>query len=228
MIAQRRSRRDRQHLRPRCAMSRRRKPRASVADPLDQTRGYWDSSYLKYLLDDQSGWSHSVDAEAYYHAAKTLTRSLRRGRWGGMRRDGGIIPILFLWRHHLEISLKIIITDIADYKDAACPAIESTHDLIHLWGLAKKGLEEFVLDDAEMKAIERAVKSFSEFDPNSQAFRYPRSKGGQRAAPGLHLVETRGLDRAMTRVAKALEIARYGFDGLLYERDEARRSSEWY
>ncbi len=208
-------------------MSRPRKGRVSVADPLDQTRGYWDSSYLKFLLDDQSGWSQSVYAEAYYHGAKTLTRSLRRGRWGGTRRDAGVIPILFLWRHHLEISLKIIIANIADYEDVACPPIESTHNLVHLWGLARRGLEELVLDAEEMTAIARAVKSFSEFDPDSQAFRYPRLKGGKRAAPGLDLVETRGLDRAMTRVAKALEMARYGLDGLLYERDEARRSSEW-
>ena len=146
---------------------------------------------------------------------------------GGTRRDAGIIPILFLWRHHLEISLKIIIVGISDYKDAPSPPIESTHNLAYLWGLARKGLAEFVLDDAEMKAIDRAVKSFSGFDPDSQAFRYPKLKGGKRAAPGLHVVDSRGLDQAMTRVAKALEMARYGLDGLLYERDEARRSSEW-
>ena len=64
-------------------MSQPKKPGANVADPLDQTRGDWNSSYLTFLLDDQSGWSHSVYAEAYYYAARTLTRSLRRGRWAG-------------------------------------------------------------------------------------------------------------------------------------------------
>jgi hypothetical protein len=108
------------------------------------------------------------------------------------------------------------------------PVDQAPHDLLYLWGLAKKGLGTLVLADAEMKGIERAVKSFSKFDPNSQAFRYPRLMGGKRSAPGLRLVDARGLDRGMARVASALELARYGLDGLLYQRNEARRSSNWY
>jgi hypothetical protein len=91
-----------------------------------------------------------------------------------------------------------------------------------------ESLREANSDAADTKAIERAIKSFSRFDPDSQAFRYPRLKGGKRAAPGLRLVDARRLDRAMARVASALEAARYGLDGLLDQRDEARRASYSY
>lgn len=200
--------------------------RTQIADPFDQRRAGWHSSFLNFM-EDTSGWPLHVYADAYHRAARTLTRSLLRTRWPGMQRDAGIIPILFLWRHHLEISLKAIIAEIADYEDRAKPSIESTHDLMYLWGLAKKGLGELVLADEDIKRIDRAVRSFSGFDPDSQSFRYPKLKGGQRAATGLNLMDARTLSHAMTEVAKALEIARYGLDGLLWQRDEARRSSQW-
>jgi hypothetical protein len=46
-----------------------------------------------------------------------LARSLLRRPFGSQR-SAGVIPVLFLWRHYLEISLKAIIADIADYKGA--------------------------------------------------------------------------------------------------------------
>jgi len=182
---------------------------------------------LHYIMEDQSGWPLGVYAEAYHRAAETLTRSLLRIRWPSLRRDAAIIPILFLWRHHLEISFKAIIANIADHEEKPKPSIESTHDLTLLWSLAKKGLEELVLDDEEIKRIGRVVRSFSGFDPDSQAFRYPKRRGGQRAAPGLHLVDARKLNRVMTQVASTLEIARTGLDGLLWQREEARQASQW-
>jgi hypothetical protein len=202
--------------------------RRIVLDPLSQESGAWDTSFLTQILDDQTGYSQHIYAEAYYHAARTLTRSLRRMRWGALRRDAGIIPILFLWRHHLEISLKGIIVAVSDYQDENCPPIESTHNLVHLWGLARKGLAEFVLDDPELQNVERAVTSFSAFDPDSQAFRYPKLRGGRRAAPGLRHVDPHQLDRAMTRVAKWLDLANYALDAMIDQRDEARRASQWY
>jgi hypothetical protein len=209
-------------------MSRRRNPGARTVDPLDQAGAGWDSSFLQYVLDDQSGWAQSVYAEAYSRAARTLTRSLLRVRWGGIERDAGIIPVLFLWRHHLEISLKIIIEEISSYRDQKCPSIATTHDLVYLWGLARKGLAELVLDDPEVKGVERAVKSFAAFDPDSQAFRYPKLQGGTRAAPGLGHVDPRVLDRAMTKVTKWLDLARYALDGLLHEKEQAEQSRYWY
>jgi hypothetical protein len=184
---------------------------------------------LRWVLEDQSSFSGSVYAEAYHRAAKTLTRSLLRTMWPSLERDGGVIPLLFLWRHHLEISLKVIIAELAAYTDKTAPAaVESTHDLTFLWRQAEKGLRQFVLDDVEVRSIAVAVKSFSGFDPDSQAFRYPRLKGGRRAAPGLDQVDARRLDRAMTNVAKALRMARDGLDGLLYEKEQAEQSRDWY
>ena len=207
---------------------RRRSERRPALDPLSQDSGAWDTSFLTQILDDQTGYSQHIYAEAYYHAARTLTRSLRRTRWGGLRRDAGIIPILFLWRHHLEISLKGIIAAASDYRDEECPSIESTHNLVHLWSLAKKGLAEFVLDDPELRNVERAVESFATVDPDSQAFRYPKLRGGRRAAPGLRHVDPRQLDRAMTRVAKWLDLSSYALSAMLDQRDDARQASLWY
>lgn len=206
-----------------------RRKRRSALDPLSQDSGAWgDISFLTQILDDQSGYSQHIYAEAYYHAARTLTRSLRRMRWGRLRRDAGIIPILFLWRHHLEISLKSIIVAISEYRDETCPSIESCHNLVTLWSLAKEGLAELVLDDPELSSVERAVESFAAVDPTSQAFRYPKLRGGRRAAPGLGHVDPRQLDRAMARVAKWLDLSHFALDGLIYQRDEARRAAEWY
>jgi hypothetical protein len=199
----------------------RRPRRGEASDPLDQLQAGWDSSFLNFL-DDESGWSLHVYCKAYLQAAKCLMRSLLRLRWGGMKRDAGVIPILFLWRHYLEISLKAIIAEIADYKDKTPPVLTSEHRLFSLWALAKNDLKDLVLDDEEVEQIGSVVHSFSTVDPASQAFRYPTLKSGSRAAPGLRVVDLRRLDKTMTKASAALEMARGGLDGLLHQKREAQ------
>lgn len=47
------------------------RPRSrTVLDPLDQRSGAWDLSYLAHILDDDSGFSYDIYAEAYARAAK--------------------------------------------------------------------------------------------------------------------------------------------------------------
>lgn len=165
-----------------------------------------------------------VYAEAYREAARTLTRSLLRRRAPSMSRDGGIIPILFLWRHYLEITLKALIADMRAYKGQEPLDLTNEHDLSVLWD--KVGLQELLSQD-QMGQVEHAIASFSRADPKSQAFRYSATKKGARSAPGLEATDIRLLNRAMTTVSGLLETARWGIDGLLHQRREDDLNTKW-
>jgi hypothetical protein len=181
---------------------------------------------LQFLEDSE--FALHVYGNAYRRAAAILTRSTLRLRHRGLDFDASAVPILFLWRHYLELTLKAINIDLAKYNDAPPPPSLKGHSLLSLWKSAEKELRSLILQDEEAKWIGEVIREFSTVDEKSQAFRYPTLKGGAKSAPGLRWVDLRNLADHMMRVSKALEIARSGLDGLLYQKDEAERSASWY
>jgi len=91
-----------------------------------------------------------------------------------------VYPILFSYRHYLELALKRLVID---YGTAAGVMLEKKdHGLIRLWELFLKILihhghyGESSSNDAPTNLVGDRIKEFNSLDPVSQTFRYPSDR----------------------------------------------------
>lgn len=95
-----------------------------------------------------------------------------------------IFPVLYLYRHGIEINLKAIIKVGVGLeffeKDAVQEALDD-HNLAKLWKHAKKLLLHRWAgsDPAPLKATESVINELHQSDPNGQVFRYAADKSGK-------------------------------------------------
>ena len=147
----------------------------------------------------QSQWD--LMAEAYKNAADQLVIGSPDPVLSGSHRVYIAAPIMFLYRHYLELRLKAILDDLRKLKstlidlgeieEQTIPGIPSqSHSLLPVWQAAKKLIIEIdkeVYDggiegtgDVEMlDAIGKRVEEFNSIDATSMNFRYPTDKTGE-------------------------------------------------
>ncbi len=113
-----------------------------------------------------------------------------------------VFPILFNYRHYLELSLKYLI---ATYGPAVgLEPVWNTHHLIPLWNMLLELMDAYGTSDPDEadQVVGSIVQEFAKLDPNSFANRYP--------------VDTRGnvIELAMEEVdLTALRDVMNGVDG---------------
>jgi hypothetical protein len=120
-------------------------------------------------------------ANGYLSAARALVEHMK------VRKGNFVFPIIFLYRHHIELVLKNIIRR-SPYllgrplTETEAKNLNNTHQLELLWKDLKPLFGEFcelagwgTLPTAEEEAIDSYVKQITEFDRDF-ASRYPRSK----------------------------------------------------
>ena len=92
-----------------------------------------------------------------------------------------VYPILFNYRHSLELAIKWIIDRYGRYARVWLGEDERDHDLWALWQLCKTVIDKVgsAGDDEALNAVERIVKDFHDLDKSSMAFRYPTTKKGK-------------------------------------------------
>jgi hypothetical protein len=92
-----------------------------------------------------------------------------------------VYPILFNYRHALEVAIKYTIEQYGCYVDVFLDEKDINHNLWKLWRLCKRvtlqlgGGDE---EDETLQAVQQIVKDFHDIDSNGEAFRYPRSRDG--------------------------------------------------
>ncbi|MGD8451946.1 MAG: hypothetical protein PVJ57_09020 [Phycisphaerae bacterium] len=102
---------------------------------------------------------------------------------------GVYLPMLYCYRHYLEVSLKFLIEDAHSIiGDSDCVHVkvdlQKEHGLMPLWNEAKRQMVAALgeppdpTDDTD-KQVERLINEFHQFDPRSQTFRYRRDKRGR-------------------------------------------------
>ena len=88
-------------------------------------------------------------------------------------------PILFLYRHFLELSLK----SLAEQSGATVQEIgKRGHDLKKLWELVKGSLPPQSQDE-EIDAFSQLINEWVELDKRADAFRFPTNLSGARHSP---------------------------------------------
>jgi hypothetical protein len=147
-------------------------PTASDRLLLDETftRRPWASDW-----DRDHDWYHHITG--YKHAADTLfVHFVTAGR--DARKLGP--PIMFLYRHHIELALKQLTRECGLLlgRERCLPL---SHNLADLWRVCLSLLSDLSVDyvDApEIKHTTRLMNEFCRIDATSQTFRYPEDKNG--------------------------------------------------
>jgi hypothetical protein len=91
-------------------------------------------------------------------------------------RDFLVYPVIFCYRHYLELSLKMIIQEYGpsvgvkpNWKD---------HRLEKLWPVVKKILDDYNVSNGTDDIVEECIAEFAKIDPNSFTYRYPVDTNG--------------------------------------------------
>ncbi len=129
-------------------------------------------------------WTSLADAhpDGFKRAAEILLEYfLRNIESAANERDTLIFPILFLFRHYLEIRFKEIISN-AKRLLGESGELQSGHDLQILWKMCLAVCNEIYdsgIEDYDMvELINKTVHDLSQLDPTSQSFRYPTDLKG--------------------------------------------------
>ncbi len=118
----------------------------------------------------------SIYALGYKEGADLLVNDIQEGK-GTI--DFLVYPIMFLYRHYLELTIKNLLRRASYLLDVRLDDKLENHNLNHYWNLLRPLLERVSpIDDSlhELEHIGRLIAEFSEQDKNSFAFRYPESK----------------------------------------------------
>lgn len=89
-------------------------------------------------------------------------------------------PILFLWRHTIELQLKVIVLKAGNLagSETHWPV---GHHLGELWRTARTALDQAGLGAAgEIPTVESIILDLAAFDPDSDGFRYHEKRSGRR------------------------------------------------
>jgi hypothetical protein len=149
-----------------------------------------------------SGWEREHDwyhhVTGYKDAADILIADLENG--GRDTRKLGP-PIMFLYRHHLELALKWLARECLKSLGRT-DVVPTSHHLDDLWRLCLSLLTDVSRGSGaaeEVKQTTRLVDEFCRVDRTSEVFRYPENKDGQPSLPDGVEVD---LDRVRDTVAK--------------------------
>ena len=91
-----------------------------------------------------------------------------------------VYPIIFLYRHYLELQLKDLFQQLREYHNLSCE-LSYNHDLTQLWNNIRPLMEKIsnkAEDIENNNHIEARIKEFVRIDKGSFSFRYPVDKQG--------------------------------------------------
>jgi hypothetical protein len=101
----------------------------------------------------------------------------------GHSHDYLVYPVIFGYRHFVELSLKEIIRNATRLLDKPV-VIPNTHDLSALWETAVSLLAELEMDDpTTYRDVRECLAHYVALDPTSEAFRYPVKLNGDATLP---------------------------------------------
>lgn len=123
-------------------------------------------------------------AEGYRVAANLLVDRLRSL---GVVAEHVCLPILFLYRHFIELSLKALLLDLGELTDA--PELTSDRHLLQpLWTKFRDRLRAANLEAGSVPWLDRIggwIAEFDRLDSRSYTFRYPVDpRGNAHLRPG--------------------------------------------
>ena len=86
-----------------------------------------------------------------------------------------VYPILFSYRHAMELAMKWIIVMYGHHGSADVGTIEH-HDLWKLWKICRGIITEAGGDHEAIPVVEQVIKDFHDLDKTALAFRYSQRR----------------------------------------------------
>jgi hypothetical protein len=144
-------------------------------------------------------------ADGYRQAAEHLGRAAAR-RHSPFMIDAVVCPLVFLWRHYIEIRLKEIIISASVLLGEPPSTVEKSHNLDFLWKKARSLLRRALSpNEKQLAQADHAIAEFHKHDPTSQAFRYSEDMEGKPSAPTQTQINIPNFNRQMRQLARFLE-----------------------
>jgi hypothetical protein len=172
------------------------------------------NSYTDPYLNACINWtldSSGLYCEGYFDGASRLVSELKQNNMGI---DSLVYPIAFLYRQYLELKLKYMIRD-SRLLLGEQGSFPTHHNISALWCTVNGNILKIIKDvdpslsnhipKSELKAVKGLIDDFSEYDPDSMAFRYPTGKGGGKHLDGLKYVNLELLESQMLELKVLLD-----------------------
>lgn len=152
----------------------------------------------------------------YKLAADLLVEQAEVQSW---RRRKLVYPIVFCYRHYLELTLKAALQHYGSLGELT--SAWAHHKLEDLWRDYRTLLCAVGGDSSEDKAtdaVEQCVAEFAKIDPTSDAFRYPTNRRGQPFTADIEMLDLASLRDTMDAIENYF-VAVEGFLDSLQEVD---------
>ena len=131
-----------------------------------------------------------------------------------------IYPILFNYRHGIELAMKWIIARYGRYASVEVGDIEN-HNLWQLWKVCKQIIIEVGSEDEALPLVEQIIKDFHDLDGSALAFRYSRKKNGALIALPDRMIDLENIRDVMKAVS-------HFFDGADGQLDHHSSAADWF
>ena len=133
-----------------------------------------------------------------------------------------IYPILFNYRHAIELAMKWVIVIYGRYSSLNIEVDKlEHHNLWELWKLCKKIIIELGSKSEEISYVEQLIKDFHDVDNTSQAFRYSIDKKGVVFKLPDEMIDPENIRDVMEGLTAF-------FNGVDVQLDEHTSSADWH
>lgn len=190
-----------------------------------------DHTYFSISFTSNPQYDFSAFAKGYSVAASTLAKQLTEK---ANFPDYDAYPVVFLYRHAFELSLKNILywsARLLVFKGVEDIGVKlyNTHNLVKLAENAEKILLKAFPDDQSLhefiKDVVSTAQEFSNIDPDSYSYRYPISTKGNHSTRKGQSVNLSSLSEHMDSILESLDAINFGLD---LETDIAQEVYEAY
>lgn len=164
----------------------------------------WDRG-VEFSNDEISRHAHIWNG--YMTAGAALIKVCEQDRY---ERHFLIYPILFNYRHGIELAMKWVVARYGRYSSIEIGNIEH-HNLWDLWKLCKTIIIAVGSQDESIAVVEQVIKDFHDLDKSALAFRYSRNKKGAVIALPDGMIDLQNIRDVMCGVSHFFD----GVDGQL-------------
>ena len=167
-------------------------------------------------------------ALGYFEAGSRIVNSLMSDHW---MLDIVIYPLVFTYRHGIELSLKDLAVQLPLVWDEES-AVRSTHVLSDNWEQVKTYLkreQELDPEDTLIDQVDTILKDFLEIDQTGQVFRYPTDIYGlNHLDEKISKINLIVFQQAMHTVSETFEFWMDSVRVLLQNKPEAHDQSKFF
>lgn len=170
----------------------------------------WDNACLSFRF-GSDGWSYYVTG--YKEAADTLVANVEVNQ---RQQDTFVYPIMFLYRHYLELALKSGIIQAQRFLGLP-PKIPTGgrkgHQINDLWQEYAQLIAQIESGGEELRQAGRLIEEFARVEQKPDAFRYPEDSGGKPTLSGIDLINLRNVKEIISKIADIFD----GVNALIFE-----------